>query len=263
MTAVRRSQVSARDIRNIRRTIEIKSEARPTSRMAFSGKGELSKGLLVTAAQFFIYLQLASAVPLRSPNTHSPLDHLKQPAAMPFRLEKCSEDDMAKFFEIVSLAFEHEHEYIEAVYPQHDKREGRAAGAERLLVTMKADVHATFSKVMNDQGEMIAGAKWNIYDHVLPPEFEAEGNYWENEEEKEYAQHMFRTYLVPRRRAIKESGVHLVGEHFEGICLHLSAKFNRFLALDMTVVHPDFKKQGAGRMLVSGALTLRMKWGSM
>jgi hypothetical protein len=131
---------------------------------------------------------------------------------MPFHIEKCTEADMARFFEIVSLAFGHEHEYIESVYPDHDTPAGRAAGAERMLATMKADIYATWLKVVNEEGEMVAGAKWNIYDHVLPPEFEAEGDYWKSDEEKEYGQHMFRTYLVPRRKAIKESGGHIVCE---------------------------------------------------
>jgi len=133
---------------------------------------------------------------------------------MPFRLEHCTPSDMPRLFELISLSFAHEHEYIEAVFPAHDTPAGRAAGAERMLATMESDMYATFLKVVDDEGEMIAGAKWNLYDGTIPPEIDVSGDYWESEEEKEYAAHMFRMYLGPRRKAIRESGGRLLCEWF-------------------------------------------------
>ena len=128
---------------------------------------------------------------------------------MAFTVEECTDADMARMFELVSVAFGHEHEYVEAVFPDHDTPAGRAAGSERMLA-MKADPTATFIKVIDEDGKMIAGAKWNVFDGEVPPEYVLEGDYWKSQEEKDYANHMFAAYLVPRRKAIKDSAGNLV-----------------------------------------------------
>jgi hypothetical protein len=99
-----------------------------------------------------------------------------------------------------------------------------------MLAIMRADIYATFLKVVNDRGEIIAAAKWNIYDRVLPPEFDVDGSYWKDDEEKEYAQHMFRMYLAPRCKAIKESGGPLVCEYFKGVYLAPKLRVNNCLS---------------------------------
>ncbi|ORY02847.1 hypothetical protein BCR34DRAFT_492851 [Clohesyomyces aquaticus] len=154
---------------------------------------------------------------------------------MSFTVEKCSEADMPRFFEIVSLAFARDHEYIDSVFPDHDSPVGRAVGADRMLATMRADPNTTFLKAVDALGRMIAGAKWNVYNGVIPPEPKLEGNYWKDEFEKEFARHMFDGYLVPRLSDVKASGGNLV-------------------VLDILVVDPTHQRQGAGRMLV--------KWGT-
>jgi hypothetical protein len=128
---------------------------------------------------------------------------------MPFVVEKCTDADMQRMFEIFSVSFGHEHEYCEAVFPNHDTPAGRAAGSERMLA-MAADPNATFIKVVNDEGKMIAGAKWNVYDGEIPPDYKLEGDYWKNQEEKDYANDLFAAYLAPRRKAIKDSDGNLV-----------------------------------------------------
>ncbi|KAF2462809.1 acyl-CoA N-acyltransferase [Lindgomyces ingoldianus] len=150
---------------------------------------------------------------------------------MPFTVEKCTEADLPRFFEIVSLAFRHDHEYIDSVFPDHDTPAGREAGAERMLATMKADINAIFLKVVNDERKIIAAAKWNIYDGVVPPKPELTGDYWKDGDEKEFAKHMFDGYLVPRCQDIKDSRGNLA-------------------TLDMLIVDPYYQRQGAGRMLV-------------
>lgn len=133
---------------------------------------------------------------------------------MPFTLEKCTEADIPRFFEILSVAFGHDHEYIDSVFPDHDTPAGRAAGTERMLEIMKEDIYATFLKVVTDQGKMIATAKWNIYDNVLPPEDELTGDYWKDESEKEFAKHMFTGFHAPRRKHIEASKGNLVCEFY-------------------------------------------------
>lgn len=130
---------------------------------------------------------------------------------MPFTISHCTEADIPRFFEIVSLAFSHDHEYIDSVFPDHYTPEGRAAGAERMLTSMRTDPNTTFLKVVNDEAQMIAAAKWNIYNGVIPSKPTLSGDHWKNEEEQEFAQYMFDGYLIPRLKEIRDSGGNLVG----------------------------------------------------
>lgn len=125
---------------------------------------------------------------------------------MALKLEKCTEADMYRFFEIASLAFAHNHPYFDAEYPKHDEPSGRAAGAERMAELFRTDKHANFLKVVDDNadGEIIAAAKWNVYDGEIPPFEEEDGKWWETDEEREYAHHMTKVYLVQRRKKFEE-----------------------------------------------------------
>lgn len=130
---------------------------------------------------------------------------------MALKIEECNDTDMDRTFEVISSAFGHEHPYIESVFPLHATPQGRKIGGQRMLAYKKADPNTTFLKVVDiSTDEVVAVAKWNIYDGSIPDEYELDGNFWESKNEKEYAQHMFREYLVPRRKAIKDSGGRLV-----------------------------------------------------
>lgn len=124
---------------------------------------------------------------------------------MVLKLEVCSDADMYRTFEIMSQAFGHEHPYIEAAYPAHHTPEGRELGSARMLNVKKTDSTTTFLKVTDtDTGNMIAQAKWNVYENHIPAEADLEGDFWEENEEKEYAQLLCREYLIPRRKAIRD-----------------------------------------------------------
>lgn len=130
---------------------------------------------------------------------------------MTLTVEVCTDADMARTFAIFSMAFGHEHPYIEAAFPAHETPAGREIGTARMLSIKNGDPTATYLKVVDtESGEMIAQAKWNIYKNTIPPEADLDGDFWENAEEKEYAQLLAREYLIPRRQAIKESGGNLV-----------------------------------------------------
>ena len=132
---------------------------------------------------------------------------------MSFKLEPCADADMDRAFAIISSAFGHEHPYIDACFPDHDEEVGRKRGGERMLAAKKSDPNTTFIKVTDaETGTMIAVAKWNVYDRTVPEEVELEGDFWRGEEDKEYAQYLFREFLIPRRKAIKDSGGSLVCE---------------------------------------------------
>jgi hypothetical protein len=96
-----------------------------------------------------------------------------------------------------------------------------------MLGFKQGDPYATFLKVVDEaSGAFIAAAKWNIYKGIVPPEVDVDGDYWESAEEKEFAQSLFRGYLMPRRRAIRETGGALV-------CKCLRAPW-RFSSLTLT-----------------------------
>ena len=130
---------------------------------------------------------------------------------MVLKLEECNETDMSRAFAIVSSAFGHEQPYMNALYPAHSTPSGRETGADRFRDMYRTDPNTTFLKVTDtDTGEMIAQAKWNIYNGAVPEEVELDGDYWVDDEEKDYARYLFRQYQGPRRIAIKKSGGHLV-----------------------------------------------------
>ena len=130
---------------------------------------------------------------------------------MSFKLETCTDGDMDRGFAILSSAFGHEHPYIDACFPDHDQEIGRKRGGERLLAIKQSDPNTTFIKVTDMQtGKMIALAKWNVYKGTVPKEAELEGEFWQGPDQKEYAQYLFREFLVPRREAIKKSAGRLV-----------------------------------------------------
>jgi len=125
---------------------------------------------------------------------------------MGLEVDVCQDSDMARTFAILSSAFGHEHPYIDAAFPEHDTPEGRERGGARMLAIKQSDPSTTFLKVTDtDTGLVIAQAKWNIYKNTIPAESDLDGPFWDTSDEKEYAQHLCREYLIPRRKAIRES----------------------------------------------------------
>ncbi|KAL8655270.1 MAG: hypothetical protein Q9226_003111 [Calogaya cf. arnoldii] len=182
---------------------------------------------------------------------------------MALKLEVCGDNDMERTFEILSSAFGHEHPYIDAVFPSHATASGRKIGGDRLLAIKHSDPNTTFLKDTDTgTGEMIAQAKWNIYNGVVPEETELDGDFWAGQDEKEYAQYLFREYLGPRRSAIEACGGRLV-------CTHSSSRLPETgtllltgpLALDILTVDPKHQKRGAGRMLVEWGTAVADKMG--
>ena len=130
---------------------------------------------------------------------------------MVLKVAPCEDNDMERAFTILSLAFGHEHSYIDAVYPDHDTPLGRRIGGERFIAVKKSDPNTHFIKVFEEEtGHIIAMAKWNVYDGAVPEDLDLDGDFWKSEEDKEYAQHLCREFLRLRRKAIKDSNGHLV-----------------------------------------------------
>lgn len=131
----------------------------------------------------------------------------------PFTVQYCTAADIPRVFELISLAFANDHEYVDAVFPAHNTPAGRKVGIQRELQVFHGDPYGHFLKVVNETGEIIAAAKWNLYKSgEVPPHPELDGDYWETDEEKEFAQSIFRAFFSPRQEAIEETNGHLVGK---------------------------------------------------
>lgn len=104
-------------------------------------------------------------------------------------VQPCTDADIPRVFESISLAFGHDHEYMDAVFPAHDKPGGRSVGAERMLQIFHGDPYGHFMNVVKIETGIIAGAaKWNIYKReFVPPQPETDEDYWKSEEDKEFA----------------------------------------------------------------------------
>lgn len=130
-----------------------------------------------------------------------------------FGVHCCTENDIHRVFEIASLAFANDHEYMDAVFPAHSTCAGRKAGAERMIQMFRGDPHGYFIKAVdNESGRIVGAAKWNLYNGGdIPPQPYIDGDYWSNEEEKEFAQCLFYSFFAPRQRVIEETGACLAG----------------------------------------------------
>ncbi|KXH68602.1 hypothetical protein CSAL01_05962 [Colletotrichum salicis] len=144
---------------------------------------------------------------------------------MHIEVQRCTEKDIPRVFEIVSLAFANDHEFVDAIFPAHSSPEGRKLGSERMLATFHGDPYIASSS-----------------SGPVPPPPQLDGGYWKNKEEKRFAQALFHGFFAPRQQAIEESGARLV-------------------ALDMLMCDPDYQGQGAGRLLLKAGLSIADEMG--
>lgn len=143
----------------------------------------------------------------------------------PYQIQPCIPSDIPRIFEVISLAFAHDHEYFDAIFPYHNTPKGREIGSERMLQIHHGDPNGTFIKAVDTETDEIVGAaKWNMYKAgQIPPQPEIAGEYWENEEDKEFAQALFRGFFTPRQKVIEATDGNLAGTSS-----HHFRKFTRF-----------------------------------
>ncbi|KAF2996520.1 hypothetical protein E8E13_006175 [Curvularia kusanoi] len=126
---------------------------------------------------------------------------------------------------------------MDAIFPSHDTPEGRSIGAERMLQMFHGDSYGHFVKVVEaDTRTIVGAAKWNIYEKgIIPPQPELNGDYWQSEDDKEFAQALFHEFFAPRQKVIERTNGNLV-------------------ALEMLMVDPAYQCKGVGRSLVQWGL---------
>ncbi|KAL8396898.1 hypothetical protein RB594_003843 [Gaeumannomyces avenae] len=157
---------------------------------------------------------------------------------MPFEFGLCEPEDLERCFEVASLAFGHDHPYIDALFPAHDTPQGRADGA-RWLGSALHDPSGTgraarlCKAVDTDTGLIVGFAKWDIYDGFEPDvgPGSLKGDQWRDKEAKEWADYIWWEFTRRRWTTLKESGGHLV-------------------SLDTTSADPAYQRRGAGATLM-------------
>ena len=123
----------------------------------------------------------------------------------------CDDDDFYRLFSITSDAFGYDQPYIDAIYPNHHDQAGRQSGAERLAQMAHTDPANRFTKATDTATGLIIGhAKWIIFADGKPEETPLTGDFWETQEDKEYAAHLYKEFVKPRRETARAVGGPLV-----------------------------------------------------
>lgn len=124
---------------------------------------------------------------------------------MAFKISECEDADMPRTFEIISEAFGTGHPLINVMWPHHHEPKGRVAGAQRWLEAKSTEKNAKFLKAVDTKtGEMVAQARWDFYNGVIPEDEELGGDHWDTEEDKELLKGLVGELLVCREKAIKD-----------------------------------------------------------
>ena len=156
---------------------------------------------------------------------------------MAIQVLEAEDADMSRIFEICSLAFGDNEPFWIASWPNHSTDVGRKTGAERMIKIKNSDPNTTYLKAVDAASGKVAGmAKWNVFNNTMgvdPSQIQGgDGDYWDDEDEKEYAKQVGPIFLTERNAAIARSGGNVV-------------------SLDILAVDPEYQRKGVGAALVA------------
>lgn len=107
------------------------------------------------------------------------------------------------------------------MYPKHLTPLGRVQGAERLLRMKRTDATNRFLKATDmTTGEIIGQAKWIVFRDGMPEKIPLAGDYWESEDDKEYAKCIYEGLVEPRRMVARSAEGTLVGVFVHSVVLY-------------------------------------------
>lgn len=134
---------------------------------------------------------------------------------MALKVSLCTEADMPRAFERISLAFGHLHAYVEAVWPDHDTAAGRAAGAQRLLSAQQTQPWTHLCKCTDTAtGAFVGFAKWDVYVDVIPDvPSSMPPQYYKDSDAREYAEYVWAEFMRRGWDAVRGSGGRMVCEY--------------------------------------------------
>ena len=158
---------------------------------------------------------------------------------MAIEVLEADDEDMPHVFEVASKAFGRDEPFWDTLFPNHWTDSGRSVGGERFKKTKNSDPNTTYLKAVDTASNEIVGmAKWDIYDNRVPDFNEPskdQQNYYDNEDDREFAKDATRQFLKERHAAIRRTNGNVV-------------------SLDILAVDPAHQRKGVGAALV--------KWGT-
>ena len=133
---------------------------------------------------------------------------------MAFQVLPCEIEDMQEAFALVTDTFQHDQPYHDALWPDHWTARGQEIGAKRFQASKVSEPNLRFLKAVETSSGDLAGL---VRYYVLPAgtaldENDLQGNYWPDEDSREYARHLYRNYLSARRKTVREVGTPFVCE---------------------------------------------------
>ena len=135
---------------------------------------------------------------------------------MPITIEPANDNDIPRVFDIISTTFQHTQPFIEALFPHHDTPRGRALGTARLLQTKQKNPSLHILKAVDSAtGAIVGNAHWLVL-REMPSEEELrlEGDFWDNEEEKEFSRMLWDQLMGVRWEAVRGAGGKMLGAFY-------------------------------------------------
>ncbi|KAI5924919.1 hypothetical protein F4810DRAFT_709111 [Camillea tinctor] len=153
-------------------------------------------------------------------------------------------EDIPACFGVLSKSFGHDAPFFDIYFPNHDTLGGHGQGSQRLVAWKQSCDNSTFLKAVTRDREggrerIIGFAVWTFMKEAPPAELVKAENIqevWPNEGDREYMSRIWRSYVIPRTKVIKDS-------NGKGVYV-----------LELLGVNPEYQRQGAGSSLV--------KWGT-
>ena len=162
---------------------------------------------------------------------------------MALKLDECSDADFPRLADIMFDAFGSNEPYVDALFPGSFTPAGRAIAAKRLLQAKYGDPQSKWLKITDtSRGTIMGFAKYIIFITVPPRNPELDGDYWDNDEAKEYARHLFSEFISCRYEVVRASK-------------------ETVIELDTLAVDPLHQYKGAGSMLVKWGIDLADEMG--
>ncbi|ORX96237.1 hypothetical protein BCR34DRAFT_438243, partial [Clohesyomyces aquaticus] len=149
-----------------------------------------------------------------------------------------SDDEFPSFVPMTFEAMGGRSEFVNAVWPGGNTKEGQEMTVQRFLYLKSVLPSTRWLKVTDtDTGEIVGVAQWDVYEDTKPPELVVDGppGAWKTDEDKEFAQAIFESFMQERWKFIRENDVPI-------------------LALNIMTVAPKHQHKGVG--------TLLQKWGT-
>ena len=136
-------------------------------------------------------------------------------SAMPLQLSLVTDD--ADFHEFVPFMFQaiHPNGFVDACWPRNLSAEAQSIHAAGFIAHKAFDPTVQWVKVTDEStGEIIGVAQWLIIKDQKPPELDFDGppGTWRDDQEKLYAQEIYRSVVRFRRDLLREEALPIVSE---------------------------------------------------